>query len=97
MKAGKMTTAGLAIVEEAKTNGSWNNAHTSQKPYKIPSDLKRALVVDRKAWDNFQNFANSYRNMYVHWIMNAKTDGTRRKRIEKVVRQASQNRQLISS
>ena len=97
MKAGKMTTAGLRIVEEAKKNGSWNNAYTNQKPYKIPSDLKRALAVDRKAWDNFQNFANSYRNMYVYWIMGAKTDGTRRKRIEKVVRQASQNRKSISS
>jgi uncharacterized protein YdeI (YjbR/CyaY-like superfamily) len=50
MKAGKMTTAGLVIVEEAKKNGSWNNAYTNQKPSKIPYDLKRALAVNRKAW-----------------------------------------------
>ena len=48
MKGGKMTTSGLAVVEESKKNGSWINVHTSQKPFKIPPDFKRALAVDRK-------------------------------------------------
>jgi uncharacterized protein YdeI (YjbR/CyaY-like superfamily) len=33
--------------------------------------------------------------MYVGWIIGAKTDETRKKRIEKVVKQSLQNKKLI--
>jgi uncharacterized protein YdeI (YjbR/CyaY-like superfamily) len=96
MKAGKMTAAGLSIIEEAKKRGSWNKAYTNLKRDRIPSDLRKALAEDKKALDNFQRFANSYRNMYIQWVKSAKTGKTRRKRIEKVVKHASQNKKLIS-
>jgi uncharacterized protein YdeI (YjbR/CyaY-like superfamily) len=96
IKAGKMTSAGLSITEEAKKSGSWNRAYTSLKRDRIPPDLRRALAKDKRALHNFQSFANSYRNMYIHWIKSAKTDETRRKRIKKVVKQTLQNRKLIS-
>jgi uncharacterized protein YdeI (YjbR/CyaY-like superfamily) len=96
IKAGKMTPAGLSIIEEAKKSGSWNKAYTSLKRDRIPPDLRRALAKDKRAWDNFQSFAISYRNMYIHWIKSAKTDETRRKRIENVVKQALENKKLIS-
>lgn len=96
MKAGKMTAAGLSVIEEAKKIGSWNQAYTSLKRDRIPADLRKALAKDKRALDNFQRFANSHRNMYIHWVKSAKTDKTRRERIEKVVNQASQNKKLIS-
>jgi uncharacterized protein YdeI (YjbR/CyaY-like superfamily) len=96
MKAGKMTAAGLSIIEEAKKSGSWNKAYTSLKRDRIPPDLRRALAKDKRALDNFQSFANSYRNMYIYWITSAKTDEIRRKRIEKVVKKTLQNKKLIS-
>jgi uncharacterized protein YdeI (YjbR/CyaY-like superfamily) len=96
IKAGKMTTAGLITIEQARKSGSWNNAYTSLKRDRIPPDLGRALAKDKRALDNFQSFANSYRNMYIRWIMSAKTDETRKKRIEKVVKQTLQNKKLIS-
>jgi uncharacterized protein YdeI (YjbR/CyaY-like superfamily) len=58
--------------------------------------LRRALAKDKRAWNNFRNFANSYRNMYIYWVMSAKTEETRRKRVEKVVKQALYNKKLIS-
>ena len=96
MKAGKMTAAGLSIIEEAKKRGSWNQAYTNLKRDRIPPDLRKALAEDKRALDNFQRFANSYRNMYIHWVKSATTGKTRRERIEKVVKQASQNKKLIS-
>lgn len=97
MKARKMTTAGLSVIEEAKKSGSWNKAYTSLKRDRIPSDLRRALAKDKRALDNFQSFANSHRNLYIHWITSAKTDETRRERIEKVVKQALQNKKRAHS
>jgi uncharacterized protein YdeI (YjbR/CyaY-like superfamily) len=95
-KAGKMTATGLSTIEEAKKSGSWNQAYTSLKRDRIPADLRKALKKDKRALDNFQRFANSHRNMYIHWVKSAKTNKTRRERIEKVVKQASQNKKPIS-
>ena len=88
---GKMTEAGLKKIEEAKKNGMWETAYTNKKRDKIPDDLESALFEDRLAWKNFHGFANSYRNMYIGWVINAKTEVTRRKRIAEVVKRASLN------
>jgi uncharacterized protein YdeI (YjbR/CyaY-like superfamily) len=95
MKSGRMTAAGLAKIEEAKKSGFWDSAYTNRTKEVIPSDLKEALMKDKKAWDNFQNFANSYRNMYIGWVNSAKTDETRMKRIKKIVEQSLFNKKLI--
>jgi uncharacterized protein YdeI (YjbR/CyaY-like superfamily) len=96
IKTGKTTTAGLSTIEKAKKNGSWNKAYTSLKPDKIPTDLRKALTKDKRALNNFQSLANTYRNMHIHWIDSAKTEETRRKRIEQVVKQTLHNKKLIS-
>jgi len=61
----------------------------------MPAELLKALMLDPTAWENFQNFANTYRNMYVGWVASAKTNETRKKRIRKVVDQALKNKKLI--
>jgi len=96
IKAGRITPAGLSMIEEAKKRSSWDRVYTSLEQERIPPDLRRALAKDKRALDNFQSFANSYKNMYIYWVKSAKTDETRRERIEKVVEQALQNKKLIS-
>jgi len=44
------------------------------------------------AWRNFNEFAPSYRTMYIAWVADAKRDVTRERRIEAVVRRARENR-----
>jgi len=88
---GKMTQAGLDKIEEAKKQGFWDTAYTNLIKERLPSDLKKALIVNKTAWNNFQNFANSYRNMYIGWIKNAKTKETRKKRISQVVKNSLDN------
>ncbi len=95
IKAGKITNSGLTKIEEAKKFGSWDAAYTNKQRERMPPDLKKALMKNKKAWNNFQNFANTYRNMYVGWVVNSKTDETRKKRIERVVKQSLQNKKLI--
>lgn len=97
MKSGKMTTAGLVKIQEAKKNGQWESAYTNKTKEKVPLDLKEELIKEKEAWDNFQRFANSYRNMYIGWINSAKTTETRTKRIKKVVEQSLLNKKLVYS
>ena len=94
IRSGRMTAAGLARVEEAKKAGLWQRAYTNKTRERMPSDLKAALVANEPAWENFRKFANTYRNMYIGWVTSAKTLETRKKRIDRVVAQASRNKKL---
>lgn len=91
IKEGKMTPAGLKLIEEAKKNGKWDLAYTTKKMFEMPENLKAALKKNKIAWENFNNFASSYRNNYIHWIINAKREETKNKRIQEVVRRAALN------
>ncbi len=88
IRSGKMTKEGLKKIEEAKKQKVWDAAYTSRIKERMPSDLKQALQKDDVAWDNFQQFANSYRNMYCGWVKAAKTTETRQKRITEVVKRS---------
>ncbi len=92
IREGRMTPHGLSKVEAAKRNGNWERAVAPSKPPRIPKALKDALVVDGQAWKNFSAFARSYRTGYIIWVITAKTDETRKIRIETVVRRARQNK-----
>ncbi len=92
IEAHKMTDEGLARIEEAKKNGLWDAAYTNRVKERMTSDLKKALLTDRIAWNNFQNFANSYRNMYIGWVNSAKTEETRNRRIAEVVKRSHANK-----
>ena len=95
MKLGRMTDAGLVKIQEAKKNGFWESAYTNKIKEEVPLDLKEALMNEKKAWENFHRFANSYRNMYIGWVNGAKTAETRTKRIKKVVEQSVLNKKLV--
>ncbi|MCK4663121.1 MAG: YdeI/OmpD-associated family protein [Bacteroidales bacterium] len=91
INSGLMVKEGLNKIEEAKKNGKWEEAYSSKKELDIPCDMKEALMEDKKAWANFNNFANSYKNMYIGWVTAAKREETRKKRINEVVNRSIQN------
>jgi uncharacterized protein YdeI (YjbR/CyaY-like superfamily) len=95
IQSGQMTAAGLARIEEAKKAGLWQRAYTNKARERMQSDLKAALLKNERAWNNFRKFANTYRNMYIGWVISAKTMETRKTRIDKIVAQASRNKKLI--
>jgi uncharacterized protein YdeI (YjbR/CyaY-like superfamily) len=95
IEEGRMTEHGMAKVEAAKMSGMWDKAYVPSRPPRLPKDLKDALKEDDVAWMNFQAFANSYRNTYIHWVISAKRDETRSKRIKEVVRMAKLDKKSI--
>jgi uncharacterized protein YdeI (YjbR/CyaY-like superfamily) len=54
IKEGKMTEVGVEKIKEAKKNRKWQEAYTSKKKDKMPTDLKKALMSNKKAWNNFK-------------------------------------------
>ncbi len=91
IKEGRMTVHGLEKVEAAKKNGQWAKAIAPGTPPRMPKELKDALMSNQKAWKNFQALAKSYRTSYIYWVITAKRDETRRKRIRTVVDCAERN------
>jgi len=82
---GSMTAAGMSKIEQARLSGAWDNAYSSKKQEKMPINLTAALIHDETAHSNFAEFAISYRNNYIGWINEAKSENTRRRRITEVV------------
>jgi uncharacterized protein YdeI (YjbR/CyaY-like superfamily) len=91
IEVGRMTEAGLEAIEEAKRDGRWESAYTSRVEPEVPEELERALRESPKAWENFKDFPNSTKLQYVHWVVTAKREKTRLRRILEVVRRAAKN------
>lgn len=86
--AQKMTGAGLAKIEAAKADGSWeiyDVAESLQEPEALVAAFAAAPEA-RKSWDGF---APSARKGILRWIACAKTEPTRQKRISETVRLAA--------
>ena len=90
--AGKMTDAGLVKIKEAKKSGWWQNAYTtSRSDYEMSAEMKKALMSDKEAWNNFQNFSKGYQNTYIFYVNYAKREETKKKRIQLVLERAKKN------
>ena len=60
----------------------------------IPRFVKQALIKNPKAWEYFQGLAPSYRRHYIGWIMLAKQEETRERRLREAVSLLEQNKKL---
>jgi len=90
LKEGKMTSAGLAMVELAKKTGTWE-ALTAVENMEIPADLQALFDANKTAESNFLAFPPSTKRGILDWISTAKTPETRKKRMEETVTLAAQN------
>jgi uncharacterized protein YdeI (YjbR/CyaY-like superfamily) len=83
IREGKMTEAGLIRIKEARASGDWLDGHVNVRDRKelvVPSYLQDVLAANKKASDNFNKLAESYKRDLVLWIDNAKMEETRKKK-----------------
>lgn len=85
-----MHDSGLNAIKTAKQNGSWSALDDVENEV-IPQDLQEAFYKNPKAFENYQNFAPSYRKGYLYWINQAKRENTREKRISEIIRLCEAN------
>lgn len=86
--AGLMAPPGLAKVEAAKRNGSWNRLDAIDRfagAADVPPDLRRALRADGTAWRTFDGRPPSEKKIWVWWVTSAKKPETRARRIAATV------------
>lgn len=90
LEQGLIMPAGLAKIEAAKQDGSWN-ALDAIEALEIPPDLETALNEYTVAKQNFEAFPRSVKRGILEWIAAAKKPETRAKRIQETARLAEQN------
>jgi uncharacterized protein YdeI (YjbR/CyaY-like superfamily) len=88
--SGQMAPAGLAKIEAAKLDGSWN-ALDEVEALKVPPDMEQALAGYNSAAQYFDAFPRSVKRSILEWIAAAKTPETRARRIEETARLAQEN------
>lgn len=87
---GLMTPPGLAVIEEAKRNGCWTALEKVDNLI-YPEEMIKAFAKNKAAAMNFEAFPSSTKKGILEWIMNAKREETRKKRIEETVSLAEKN------
>lgn len=90
LQQGLMAQAGLNAIEIAKQNGTWN-ALDKISNLELPADLQQAFDNNQQAFSNWQNFPPSVKRGILEWIINAKQNATKQKRIVETVALAEQN------
>ncbi len=91
MEQGLMTDIGLAKINAAKQDGSWNALNASDN-LEMPPGLAKGFKTNQIAATNFNAFSNSIKRAILQWIFSAKRPETLKARIEKTVAMAAQNK-----
>ena len=88
--ADMMHEAGLAKVQFAKSDGTWN-ALDAVENLAVPRDLAEAFATHQGSAQNFEAFPRWVKRAILEWISTAKRTATRQRRIEETARLAKEN------
>ena len=87
---GRMAAAGLAAIERAKANGSWELLDSVER-LEVPSDLAAALDAHPPATANFAAFPPSVRKQLLASLVMARRPETRAERVRRIAEAAARN------
>ncbi|HVP93123.1 MAG TPA: YdeI/OmpD-associated family protein [Acidobacteriota bacterium] len=93
----KMTEAGMKRIRESKNSGMWfkPSVIASYKgKLEVPPYMKEALIANKKALNNFNKLAESYKRNFVAWIDCTKKEETRKRRLIEAIRLLELNQKL---
>jgi uncharacterized protein YdeI (YjbR/CyaY-like superfamily) len=89
-KEGLISKAGFDAIEIAKENGSWTILDDVES-LNIPLELQNEFECNPNAKKYFQSLSNSVKKQFLYWIVSAKRDETKQKRIDEIIHLANQN------
>jgi uncharacterized protein YdeI (YjbR/CyaY-like superfamily) len=90
VREGRMTAGGLQSLRGATPH----IAPANREGLELPAELLAVLQKSRRARDNFGRLPPSQRRLYVGWILDAKKDETRRRRLAEAIARLEQGLRL---
>jgi uncharacterized protein YdeI (YjbR/CyaY-like superfamily) len=93
IKENRMQPAGLKAFEARKENRSGIYSYEQRSPELVEPYLGK-LKRNKAAWKFFQAQPPSYRKVMNWWVVSAKQEATRLKRIDKLIEESEQGRRM---
>jgi uncharacterized protein YdeI (YjbR/CyaY-like superfamily) len=93
---GLMKPSGLAVFEQRKEDKSAIYSYEQRDKVALEADDEKLFKTNQKAWDWFHAQAPSYQKAAIWWVVSAKQEATRKKRIATLI-EDSENRLRIAS
>jgi uncharacterized protein YdeI (YjbR/CyaY-like superfamily) len=90
---GQMSSEGVKRYKEGLLRPTHD--HGIPKDPDVPPALKKTLK-EKGLWKKFKDTAPSYRRTFLRWLLHAKGEDTKKKRIEAIVKLVAQGRKLGS-
>jgi uncharacterized protein YdeI (YjbR/CyaY-like superfamily) len=91
---GRVQPAGLAAFKE-RTKERSGLYSFEQNSHKLAPAFEKKFKANKKAWTYFTSRAPWYQRTSIHWVMNAKQEATRLKRLETLITD-SENEKTIA-
>ena len=88
-KQGLMLPAGLASFEKRKEVKSKIYAHENEE-VTFTQNFINQFKANKRAWHYFQSLAPSYKKNATHWVISAKQETTKLKRLNKLIEDSEQ-------
>ncbi|MEM7453184.1 MAG: YdeI/OmpD-associated family protein [Planctomycetota bacterium] len=84
LKEKRMQADGIAAYQRRKEDNSEVYAY-EQGELKLPPQYEQKIKKSRKAWAYFQSLARSYKKPSINWVISAKKEETRLRRLEQLI------------
>jgi uncharacterized protein YdeI (YjbR/CyaY-like superfamily) len=94
LAAGRVAPAGLAAYERRSEAKSRIYSYEQRKTATLPPELERRFRRARAAWTFFAAQPPGYRSLATFWVVSAKREETRERRLEKLVECSAAGRRL---
>ena len=91
---GSMAPAGLRAYEARREDRTGIYSFERRQAAELPPDFERRFQASRKAWEWFSSRPPGYRRTATHWVVSAKRDDTRRRRLETLIDCSAEGRKI---
>ncbi len=94
IKSGRMTKAGMLLVDTAKAGGQWYKSERVNISFDMTDEFTNALNKNKKAKEFFTQLANSHKKQFIVWINAAKRSETKDNRIKESIQLLAKGEKL---
>ena len=90
---GLMHPSGTQAFKKRKEHKSRIYAY-EKKPETLRNDFEKNFKSNRKAWKFFQQMPPSYMRIAIHWVMSAKKEETKFRRLEQLIKDSEEGKRI---
>jgi uncharacterized protein YdeI (YjbR/CyaY-like superfamily) len=92
LRAGRMHPAGIAAFEARRPETTAVYTYENRHKAKLGREQEQEFRGNKRAWGFFQAQPRGYRQMAIYWVMSAKREETRARRLARLIDDSAQDR-----